>query len=189
MQLITKLSKPRANRILGIDSSTNSFAFCVFDGRPVKWGKIDIYGATIYDKLIDAHKKSKALRDIIDIDYICIESAIMVKSQDVAIKMAMIVGAVVSAMTDDKNSIVTVPPSAWQPFIGNKNFTKLEKEDLKAQFPDRSDAWLRNKARDIRKSRTMNFFNNKYGISVTDHDAGDAMGIAYYAYNKLVDNG
>ena len=52
----------------------------------------------------------------------------MVRSQDVAIKMAMIVGAVVSALADSKDMIVTVPPSAWQPFIGNKNFTKIEKE-------------------------------------------------------------
>jgi hypothetical protein len=35
----------------------------------------------------------------------------------------------------------------------------------------------------------MDFFNNKYNINVKDHDAGDAMGISYYAYNKLVDNG
>ena len=189
MSSLTKLTKPKASRVLGIDSSTNSFAFCVFDGRPIRWGKVDFYGATIYDKVLDAHKKSKAVRDLVDIDYICIESAIMVKSQDVAIKMAMIVGSIVSALTDDKNSIITVPPSAWQPFIGNKNFTKLEKEDLKVQFPNKSETWYRSKSRDIRKQRTMDFFNNKYDISVSDHDAGDAMGIAYYAYNKLVDNG
>jgi hypothetical protein len=101
----------------------------------------------------------------------------------------MIVGSIVSALTHDMNSIITVPPSAWQPFIGNKNFTKLEKEDLKVQFPNKSETWYRSKSRDIRKQRTMDFFNNKYGITVADHDAGDAMGIAYYAYNKLVDNG
>jgi hypothetical protein len=74
---LTKLTKPKASRVLGIDSSTNSFAFCVFDGRPIRWGKVDFYGATIYDKVLDAHKKSKAVRDLVDIDYICIESAIM----------------------------------------------------------------------------------------------------------------
>lgn len=189
MSSITKLVKPKANRILGIDSSTNSFAFCIFDERPIKWGKINFYGATIYDKIIDAHQKVAANKELLEVDYICIESAIMVKSQDVAIKMAMIVGSVVSALAWKNDMIITVPPSAWQPFIGNKNFTKDEKDRLRKDFPNKGDAWYRNKARDIRKQRTMDFFNNKYEISVSDHDAGDAMGIAYYAYHKLVTNG
>ena len=188
MSSIARLAKPKANKILGIDSSTNSMAFCVFDGRPRSWGKIDFYGATIYDKIIDAHNKAKGFRSTLDIDYVCIESAIMVRSQDVAIKMAMIVGSVISALADDNEMIITVPPSAWQPYIGNKNFTKVEKDLLRKEFPNKSDSWYRNKTRDLRKQRTMDFFNNKYGVNVKDHDAGDAMGIAYYAYNKLVDN-
>jgi len=189
MSSITKLIRPKANRVLGIDSSTNSVAFCVFDGKPVSWGKIIFNGASIYDKIIDSHKKVYASKSILEVDYVCIESAIMVKSQDVAIRMAMIVGATISSLADNKDMIVTVPPSAWQPFIGNKNFTKQEKELLKNQFPGKTESWYRNKTRELRKQRTMDFFNNKYDISVTDHDVGDAMGIAYYAYNKLVTNG
>lgn len=189
MSSIAKLARPRASKVLGIDSSTTSLAFCIYDGQPIKWGKINFYGATIYDKIIDAHQKVAANKELLSVDYICIESAIMVKSQDVAIKMAMIVGSVVSALAWRKDMIITVPPSAWQPYIGNKNFTKLEKEDLRSQFPGKTDTWYRNKAREIRKQRTMEFFNNKYEINVSDHDAGDAMGIAYYAYHKLVNNG
>lgn len=186
MSSISSLAKPRANKVLGIDSSTNSLAFCIYDGVPQKWGKINFSGATIYDKIVDAHQKVAANKELLEVDYICIESAIMVRSQDVAIKMAMIVGSVVSALAWKNDMIVAVPPSAWQPFIGNKNFTKLDKENIKKEFPGKSDNWYRNKTREIRKQRTMDFFNNKYGISVGDHDAGDAMGIAYYAYHKLV---
>ncbi len=185
---LAKLAKPKADTVLGIDLSTNSFAFCVFNGEPIRWGKIEFKGVTIYDKIVDAHKKTEASKKIIEVDYICIESAIMVRSQDVAIKMAMVVGAVVSALADHKDMIVTVPPSAWQPYIGNKNFSKAEKEQLKLEFPGKSDVWYRNKSRDIRKQRTMNFFNERYGVNVSDHDVADAMGIAYYAYNKLVNN-
>ena len=185
---LAKLAKPKANTVLGIDSSTNSFAFCIFDGAPVKWGKVNFNGTTIYDKIVDAHQKTEAVRDLIEVDYICIESAIMVRSQDVAIKMAMIVGAVVSALANKKEMIVTVPPSAWQPYIGNKNFSKIEKDQLRIDYPSKSDVWYRNKSRDIRKQRTMNFFNDRYGVNVTDHDVADSMGIAYYAYNKLVNS-
>jgi Holliday junction resolvasome RuvABC endonuclease subunit len=186
---LAKLARPTASRVLGIDSSTNSMAFCLYDGKPQTWGKINFYGATIYDKIIDAHKKVSANQLLLSADYICIESAIMVRSQDVAIKMAMIVGSVVSALAWKKDMIVTVPPSAWQPYIGNKNFTKQEKEQLRKDFPGKGDAWYRNKTRDLRKQRTMDFFNNKYGTDVSDNDAADAMGIAYYAYHKLVNNG
>jgi Holliday junction resolvasome RuvABC endonuclease subunit len=185
---LAKLTKPKAKKVLGIDLSTNSIAFCLFDGAPVKWGKINFSGTTIYDKIIDAHYKVKSSKKILKSDYVCIESAIMVRSQDVAIKMAMIVGAVVSALTDNKEMIVTVPPSAWQPYLGNKNFSKEEKENLKLEYPNKSDVWYRNKSREIRKQRTMMFFNERYNTAVTDHDVGDSMGIAYYAYNKLVNH-
>ena len=189
MSSIARLAKPKANKVLGIDSSTNSLAFCIYDGKPVKWGKINFNGATIYDKIIDAHQKVAANKELLSVDYVCIESAIMVRSQDVAIKMAMIVGSVVSALAWRSDMIITVPPSAWQPYIGNKNFTKQEKEELKNKFPNKSENWYRGKSREIRKQRTMDFFKNKYGVDITDHDAGDAMGIAYYAYHKLVNNG
>ena len=185
---LAKLIRPKAKTVLGVDLSTNSFAFCIFNGKPISWGKINFSGTSIYDKIIDAHKKTNAAKEFINVDYVCIESAIMVRSQDVAIKMAMIVGAVVSALADHQDMIVTVPPSAWQPYIGNKNFSKVEKENLKLQYPGKSDVWYRNKSRDIRKQRTMNFFNERYSIHVTDHDVADSMGIAYYAYNKLVNS-
>ena len=68
MSSIAKLAKPRANRILGIDSSTTSLAFCIFDEKPIKWGKINFYGATIHDKIIDAHQKVAANKDLLSVD-------------------------------------------------------------------------------------------------------------------------
>ena len=51
-----KLQKQKADRVLGIDASTASVAFCLFeDGVPIKMGKLPIVGATIYDKIKDAN--------------------------------------------------------------------------------------------------------------------------------------
>ena len=185
---LAKLAKPKAKNVLGVDLSTNSFAFCVFNGSPIKWGKIKFSGTSIYDKIVDANKKSLALKNELNVDYICIESAIMVRSQDVAIKMAMVVGSVVSSLADKKDMIVTVPPSAWQPYIKNNNFTKAEKDALRLEYPSKSDEWYRNKSREIRKQRTMNFFNERFSLNISDNDVGDSMGIAYYAYHKLVNS-
>ena len=90
---LKKLIKQNASTVMGVDSSTNSFAFCLFDGEPIKWGKIEFHGNNIYDKVIDCRDKIPFIKQEFDPDYICIESAIMVKSQSVAIHMAMIVGA------------------------------------------------------------------------------------------------
>lgn len=189
MSSIAKLVRPRANSVIGLDTSTNSMAFCVFNGRPQKWGKFEFSGATIYDKIIDGHKKATALSEIVNFDYVCIESAIMVRSQDVAIKMAMMVGSVIPALTDNKDMIVTIKPSEWQNYIGNKNLSKAERDEIKKKFGDKSESWIRNYSRQLRKQRTMDFINSKYGTAIDDNDVGDAAAIAYYAYNRLVRSG
>jgi len=186
---LKKLIKENANTVLGVDSSTNSFAFCFYDGHPIKWGKINFNGNNIYEKVLDCRNKIQFIKKEVRPDYICIESAIMVKSQAVAINMAMIVGVLVSELTLDSKKIITVPPSAWQNFIGNKNLTKQQKENIKKEFPGKSESWYRNASRNMRKQHTMDFFNNKFNINLTDNDVGDAFGLAHYSYEKLTNHG
>jgi len=39
---LASLVKSKASRVLGIDASTNSIAFCLMeDDKPLKWGKIN----------------------------------------------------------------------------------------------------------------------------------------------------
>jgi hypothetical protein len=83
--------------------------------------------------------------------------------------------------------VVTVAPVSWQSHIGNKNFTNAEKMQVQKDFPGKSASWYKNKIREIRKQRTMNFFNDKFGTSISDNDVGDATGIAYYAYKTLTE--
>ncbi len=186
---LKKLIKQNAKTVMGVDSSTNSFAFSIVGEEPVKWGKIVFNGNNIYEKVIDCRNKIQFIKKEVNPDYICIESAIMVKSQAVAIHMAMMVGVLVSELADEPGRIITVPPSSWQNYIGNKNLTKQEKADIKLQHPDRTETWYRNYARNLRKQRTLDYFNNKFGIEIDDHDVGDSFGLAYYAYMNLVNRG
>lgn len=184
----TSLLKQKANRVLGIDASTASVAFCLFeDGKPQYVGKLPITGATIYDKIKDASIKSKVISQMCKPDYVAVEQAIMVKNADAGLKIAMIVGAILSVILKPDTKVVTVTPIQWQSFIGNKNFTKAEKDALKQEFPGKAESWYKTKIRDTRKQKTMDFFNDKYGMELTDNDAGDATGIAYYAYNKMTE--
>ena len=186
---LKKLIKQNASSVLGIDSSTGSFAFCLIDEKPIKWGKIVFNGNNIYEKVIDCRDKMKFIKNEIHPDYICIESAIMVRSQAVAINMAMIVGTLISELAIESNKIITVPPSAWQNYIGNKNLSKEEKASLKNIHPGKTETWYRNKSRDIRKQRTLDYFNEKFSLNLDDNDVGDAFGIAYYAQKNLINHG
>lgn len=187
MQL-SSLQKQRANKVLGIDASTASVAFCLFeDGVPTKMGKLPIVGANIYDKVKDASTKAKVIAKLCDPDYVAVEAAIMVKSPDAGIKIAMVVGAILSIILKPETKVITVAPIQWQSYIGNKNFTKAQKLEVENEFPGKSVAWYKNKVREIRKQKTMTFFNDKFGTSITDNDVGDANGIAYFAYKSLTE--
>jgi len=182
---LAKLRKHHAAPVLGIDASTNSLAFAVFDGKPVKYGKIVFNGANQPDKLKDIRLKTDSIVVHFGIENVAIESAIMVRSSGTAIKISMALGTIISSLATNGCSISEVKPSEWQNFIGNKNLTKAQKDKLKLDHPGYGDAWYRNKAREQRKQYTMDFFNEKYGTNIKDNDVGDALGIAYYLYSKM----
>ena len=123
---MSKLLKQKADRVLGIDASTASVAFCLFEnGVPTKMGKLPIVGTDIYEKIKDANNKSKAIHKLCNPEYVAVESAIMVRSADAGLKIAMIVGAILSVILKPQTKVVTVAPVSWQSYIGNKNFTNV----------------------------------------------------------------
>ena len=61
---LASLKKTQANRVLGIDASTNSIAFCLMENDvPLKWGKINLTGNDIYEKIHDAKIKMASMLD------------------------------------------------------------------------------------------------------------------------------
>ncbi len=61
---LADLVKTKANRVLGIDASTNSIAFCLMENdKPLKWGKINFVGQDIYEKIHDAKIKTSSMLD------------------------------------------------------------------------------------------------------------------------------
>ena len=68
---LASLKKTQANRVLGIDASTNSIAFCLMENDvPLKWGKINLAGNDIYEKIYDAKLKMALMLDELKSDYI-----------------------------------------------------------------------------------------------------------------------
>jgi Holliday junction resolvasome RuvABC endonuclease subunit len=183
---LADLVKTKANRVLGIDASTNSVAFCLMENdKPLKWGKINFVGQDIYEKIHDAKVKTSSMLDELKSDYIAVEGAILVRSPDAVIKLSYVYGVVIAELMSTGASVITISPSSWQAYIGNKNPTKEEKAGIRVKNPGYADSWYKTQLRNMRKQRTVDYFNNKYDLSITDFDVADAFGIAHYA-NKVL---
>jgi Holliday junction resolvasome RuvABC endonuclease subunit len=183
---LASLVKTQANRVLGIDASTNSVAFCLMENnKPLKWGKVEFVGSDIYEKIYDAKIKMHAMLNELKSDYIVVEGAVLVRSPDAVIKLSYVYGVVIAELMSSGASVITISPTAWQAHIGNKNPTKAEKEALRASNPGYADSWYKNKMRQIRKQRTVDYFNNKYNLQLSDFDVADAFGIAHYSNEVL----
>jgi Holliday junction resolvasome RuvABC endonuclease subunit len=185
---LANLVKSKAVRVLGIDASTNSIAFCLMDNNvPIKWGKLELKGQDIYEKIYDAKRKMHAMIDELKADYIVVEGAVFVKSADAVIKLSYVYGVVIAELMSTGAKVITISPSSWQAYIGNKNPTKDEKSAIRLKNPGYADSWYQNQLRNMRKQRTVDFFNNKYGNKITDFDVADSFGIAYYGNQVLTE--
>ena len=183
---LSDLVKTKSYRFLGIDASTNSIAFCLMENNiPLKWGKIDLAGQDIYEKIYDAKNKMSVMLEELKSDYIVVEGAILVRSPDAVIKLSYVYGVVIAELMSTGAKVITISPSSWQAYIGNKNPTKDEKAEIRKLNPGYADSWYKNKIRIMRKQRTVDYFNNKYGLSLDDFDVADAFGIAHYSNEEL----
>lgn len=188
MVSIKNLQAVPVDRIMGIDCSTNSVAFSIFDtGIPTSCGEIMFHGANVFERLNDARAKVQAMVDegVMVADYIGIESAIMVTNQQVAIKLAYVYGAVMGVLMQNKSTVVEVAPITWQSYIGNPLLKPAEKAAIKAANPGKSESWYKNKQREFRKARTMKIAREHFTIPTESDNVGDAIGIGLYIRDHL----
>lgn len=183
---LASLIKTKASKVLGIDASTNSIAFCLMENDiPLKWGKINLSGNDIYEKIYDAKVKMSVMLDELQADYIAVEGAVLVRSADAVIKLSYVYGVVIAELMSTGAKVITISPTSWQAYIGNKNPTKEEKAGIRLANPGYADSWYKNQLRNMRKQRTADYFNKKYSLSISDFDVADAFGIAHYANREL----
>ena len=174
----------KPEQICAIDASTNSLAYATFHGEYLKEvGKINFEGKDIYEKVIDAGRKSKGLFEhIINVDAIVIEHTVFMNSPKTAADLALVQGALLGAAGQSGiKTIGKVSPITWQNFIGNKKISKDEKLYIRSQSPGKSESWYKTFERDLRKQRTINFINVQYDKTITDNDVADACGIGHWA--------
>lgn len=185
---LSNLKKVQAQRVLGIDCSTKSLGFAVFDGRtPMHAGEVFFNGANLYERLNDAHRKIPALvqTGLLKADYIGFEGAWLGPSPQTGLNLAYVYGAVIGALMQEDMKVVTVQPLAWQSYIGNPQLKKADKERLKAETPGKSDSWYKTHFREYRKQRTFDWAKQHFDIASGSDNISDAVGVAWYTANHL----
>lgn len=188
MGIMSKLKKVKANRVMGLDASTHSLAFAIMEGEtPIACGEIKFNGSTPFERLKDAKAKVKKLVEagILRADYVCIESAIMVRNVQTAIDLAYVYGAIIGELMEFNPQVHKVAPISWQSGIGNPNLKKHEKEQIQKDFPGKSKSWYANKGREIRKQRTLKIAQKYFAIPSNSDNIGDAVGIALHSSRTL----
>lgn len=172
------------DRFCAIDASTNSLAFALYENGTIsKYGKIRFSGSSINDKLRDISEKTAAFFEWLPDDVtIVIEDTIYTNSHNTAAQLAKAQGALLGgAFLGGAKESFSVSPIAWQSFIGTRLLTTAEKASIRKQFPNKSAAWYKAKERDIRKHRTIDTVNKRFGFTLDDDDVADACGIAMYS--------
>lgn len=179
--------RPVAKRLMGIDASSQSIAFTVWaDNKPVKWGKIYLDGKNIYEKCGDANRKMYALMDELDVDGVAIEAAIYVNNRQVVIALAQVFGSIIGVAEALGKTVQEVAPATWMSYIDNPMRPSAEeKDEVNKKYSDKSKNWRKNKHREIRKQRTINYFNENFNVEIDDDDVADSMAVGYYAYMEL----
>lgn len=182
------LTKIKASRIIGIDASTNSLAWAVFDnGKPINCGEVMFSGSDVFERMKDAKWKVRALVEagILTGEYIAIEKAIMVRNVETAISLAYMFGVIIGELMEMNPQVHKIAPISWQSGIGNPNLKTDEKEQIKKDFPGKSKTWYQNKGREIRKARTLAIARKHFSIPSNSDNIGDAVGLALFASKTL----
>lgn len=181
------MNKNRPERICAIDASTNSLAYATFhDGNLKEVGKINFEGRDIYEKVVDAGRKSKGLFDhIVNVDAIVIEHTVFMNSPKTAADLALVQGALLGAAGQSGIRLIgKVAPITWQNYIGNKKISKDERAMIAIRNPGKSESWYKAFERNLRKQRTIDFVDFELGKKIEDNDIADACAIGFWAFKN-----
>lgn len=188
--MLNELSgKPEANRVIGVDTSTKSIAYAIIeDGVLMEYDEVVFKGATLHEKIQEAAIVGRSLVAR-EPDFVMVEQAIYMNSYSVVIKLAYFVGVILGAVGAAEIPLDDIVPINWMKYIGNPNWTKEERAAVKRDNKGKSASWVRTELRRMRKQRTQDIVNAKYGTNISNDNIADAVGIAMYAWEVSTKHG
>lgn len=173
---------------MGIDCSTQSLAFSIFeDGKLVHWGEFSFGKGDLFHRLNNANRvinASLGQDQFQNIDKVIYESAAFIQNKQTVILLAHAFGAAIAPFVKPGVEATGVVPMTWQSFIGNKVFSKAEKEKLRTDDPGKTESWYKARMREIRKQRTIDFVKDKWGVQARNDNVSDAIAIGWWGVHN-----
>lgn len=179
-----------ASRVLGIDCSTKKMSWVIVHEDGIeKYDEIFFEGTNFIDRYKDVRVKvldeiEKGTFD--QVDYICFEKAVMVRSADVALKLAGVFAVALSCLGEVEARMVEVQPTVWQSAIGNPVLRgEAKKELLRAHSELKTKSAQQTFVRNYRKGVTRAYVKKRSGVDFEIDDLSDAAGLAYFWTDKV----
>lgn len=149
-------------KVLGIDQSYSSTAFCVMDNDKII--EVGNFATTKQEcakadsqRIAIIGEKIKNVLETHSPDITVIEYTQFQKDPKTLIRLSMLMGYLVGMVETNGYFVITVEPSVWKSHFG-----------------------VRGKKREEQKQSSIEIVKERYGLDVND-DVADAIGIASYA--------
>lgn len=176
---VIKLQK-EYRRIMGIDVSSKSFAFSIFEnGKITHWGEIDLPG-DLTQRLVALRLRLEALSTVFGkLDAVVMEKAIFVNSTSTASILSQSAGVTKSVMAEHSD-FFEVMPTEWYKVIKNMPKSKKDKDLFKKNNPGKSASWYTAQFRQQRKQFTIDWIKSEYGLDIESDNKADAIGVGFW---------
>lgn len=175
----------KAKRVMGIDPSTRSVAYCLLDGSEIaEAGDVQLPGNDLYERMQGAYNVAEDLSKMKP-EFVAIESAVYVNNRKTVIKMAYFYGILMGLLAHNDILFNDVAPITWESWIGNPPTRRGERENFRKDNPDLSKYMIKKHFREQRKQRTMDWVKERYGYSTDNDNIADAIAIATYGQEVL----
>lgn len=180
-----EITHPKAKRVLGIDPSTKSVAWCLLDGDTVESaGDVDLAGSSLYERMQSAYKAAEGFLDMKP-DYVAIESAVYVNNRKTVVKLAYFYGVVMGVLAHHGIVFDEVPPITWQAWIDNPPTKRKKRNAYKDANPDLSNYKVKKHFREQRKQITIDWVEENFGYKTDNDNIADAIAIAAYGQEVM----
>lgn len=153
-------------KILALDQSTTNVGYCIFNNQEYVESNVIKVHKSNEKKQNEYDFVNKSFQIIINLintynpDVLVLEEVFAGKSSSVLKQLATLKGMVLGYCYSIQLETCVVYPTQWKSFIRVNGGRSKEKQDV------------------------LNFFEQKYNITINKDDESDAIGIGYYFINK-----
>lgn len=185
MSISKLISSIKSNRLIAIDPSSNSLAWCVVDLNINKFDIVSTGKIEFKDKKEVSSKLAVIRSGLLDVweDYsfrqAAIEQSVYIQNFQSSRIISYIIGYSWGVLDEYCDSVTDINPLIWKNRIGYKNVSKEDKKKIETEHGSKG---LQRRLTQERKDRVKRIIDDFCGQSTEDDDVNDAIGIALWYY-------